>query len=218
MRILIVGAGRVGSRLAQLLSIRGNEVIIIDKDEEKIKAVQSEADVQGLVRDATDPSLYDEIDLRSIDVVVAATDRDEVNMLVATIARESGVPRIIARALTSRIARVMERVGVEFAVTEPVVIAEIMDALIEGKYHAVSLAPVFTGNYMLAAITITENDSSVGRSLGEIMYPSEGVRILAIFDGEKLIEPVENIDLAPNYIIIALVRRDKLEEFERAFR
>lgn len=218
MRILIVGAGRVGSHLAQLLSMRGNEVIIVDKDEEKIRAVQSEADVQGLVRDATDPSLYDEIDLRSIDVVVAATNKDEINMLVATIASEYGVPRIIARAITPKIAKIMERVGVEFAVTEPIVIAKIMDALIQGKYHAVSLAPVFTGNYMLAAVTITENDSSVGRSLGEITYSSEGIKVLAVFDGEKLVEPIETLELAPNYVIIALVRRDKLEEFEKAFR
>lgn len=217
MRILIVGAGNVGSHLAQLLSMRGNEVIVVDRDGERIRQVQREADVQGIERDATDPSLYDEIDLRSIDVVVAVTDRDEVNLLVATIANESGVPRIVARTRSTKIAKIIERVGVEYTVTEPVVIAKYLYSIIEGKYHAVSLAPVFTGNYMLASITITETDASVGKTLGEIEL-DEGIKILAIFDGENILEPVPTREIMPNMIIIALVRRDLLEDFERAFR
>ncbi len=218
MRILIIGAGNVGSHLAKLLSLRGNEVLIVDKDEKKIDSVQSEADVQGFVRDATDPNLYDDIDLRSIDVLVAATNRDEVNLLAATIANDYGVPRIVARTRTPKIAKIMERIGVEYTITEPIAVAKLMDAIIEGKYHAVSLAPVMTGNYVLASITITENDSSVGKMLSEIIYPSEGVKLLAVFDGEKLREPVANMELSPNNIVIALVRRDKLEDFEKAFR
>ncbi len=218
MRILIIGAGNVGSHLAQLLSIRGNEVIIVDKDEERIKQLQDQnVDAQGIVMDATDPNLYSEIDLKSIDVVVAATDRDEVNLLVATIANESNVPRIVVRTRSSRIAKIMEKIGVEYTITEPVVIAKLINSIIEGKYNAVSLVPVFTGNYMLTSITITETDSSVGRTLGEIELP-EGIKILGVFDGENILEPTGNLELRPNIIVIALVRKDVLEEFERAFR
>ncbi len=218
MRILIIGAGNVGSHLAKLLSLRGNEVIIVDKDPSKIDMVQNEADVQGLIRDATDPNLYDDVDLKSIDVVVAATNKDEVNLLVATIANDYGVPRIVARTRSPKIAKIMERIGVEYTITEPIVIAKFLDSIIQGKYHAVSFAPVMTGNYVLASVTITENDSSVGKTLSEILYPTEGVKLLAVFDGEKLVEPVDNMELSPNNIVIALVRRDKLDEFEKAFR
>ena len=217
MRILIVGAGNVGGLLAQFLSMHGNDVIVVDKDEEKIKNVQREADVMGIVRDATDPTLYDEIDLASMDVVVAATDRDEVNLLVATLAVESGVPRVIVRTKSPKIAKIMERVGIEYTITGPVVVAKLILAIIEGRFQAVPFVPVFTGNYMLASITVSETDSSVGKTLGELSIP-EGIRVLAVFNGEEFLEPSESLEITPNSTIIALVRRDMLEEFEKAFR
>uniref|UniRef100_A0A7J3ZKP2 TrkA family potassium uptake protein n=1 Tax=Fervidicoccus fontis TaxID=683846 RepID=A0A7J3ZKP2_9CREN len=217
MRVLVVGAGNVGGLLAKLLSMHGNDVIVVDKDEGKIRSVQREADVMGIVRDATDPALYDEIDLASMDVVVAATDRDEVNLLVATLAVESGVPRVIVRTRSPKIAKIMERVGVEYTITGPAVVAKLILAIIEGRFQAVPLIPVFAGDYVLASITISETDSSVGKTLGELSVP-EGVRLLAVFDGENFLEPSGGLEIAPNSIIIALVRRDMLEEFERVFR
>jgi trk system potassium uptake protein TrkA len=218
LRILIVGAGHVGSSLASLLAVKGNEVIVVDKDAEKCSRLANEVDVLALARDATDPALYEEVDLSSLDVVVAVTDRDELNLFISTIARDYGVPRIIARVKNPRIARLLEHIGVEHAITEPHIIAKLIEATIEGRYHAVELAPVFTGNYVLASITITESDSSLGKRLSEIPFPREGVRIIAIFDGEELRDPDEVSELQRGYHVVALVRNDKLEEFLESFR
>ncbi len=218
MRILIVGAGHVGSSLAKMLAVKGDEVIVVDKDAEKCSRLANEADVLALARDATDPVLYDEVDLPSFDVVVAVTDRDELNLFISTIARDYGVPRIIARVKDPSIARLLERIGVEYAITEPHVIAKLIEATIEGRYHAVELAPIFTGNYILASITITESDSSLGKRLEEVQFPREGVRIIAIFDGKELKDPDEIGELQSGYHVVALVRKDKLEEFVESFR
>ena len=86
MRILIIGAGDTGRHLAKMLSGKGNEVIVVDKDKDKCKLVAEEADVLAINKDATDLSLYEEVDLRKLDVMVAATDKDEVNLFVALIA------------------------------------------------------------------------------------------------------------------------------------
>ncbi len=218
MKILIVGAGEVGRHLAKSLSEKGHDVIIVDKDSEKCDAITAEADVLAISSDATDPSLYDEVDLSTIDVVVAATDKDEVNLFVSMIARDSGVPRIIARVRSEKVAKLLERIGVEYAITVPYVTAKLIESLIEGKYSVVSIAPTFTGNYYLVSISIAEADSSVGKRLDEIPYPKEGVKIISVFDGEKLLDPDEVAVIRPNYEIIALVRKDKLEEFKQAFR
>ncbi len=219
MRILIIGAGQVGSNLAHILALHGNDVIVVDKDPEKCRALResAEADIHAVEGDATDPSLYDEIDLASIDVVVAATDRDEVNLFVATLAKDYGVKRVIARARSPLVARLMEKIGVEYVITEPLVTAKLMAAVIEGKYTAVNLVPVFTGNYVLVAVSIAETDSSVGKSLEELNLPRES-RVLAVFDGEEFLDPLEVDKLHPNYVIIALVRRDVVQEFIQAFR
>ncbi len=218
MRILIIGAGHSGSLLAKSLAEKGHEVIVVDKNPERAQMIAREADVQAYARDATDPSLYDEIDMLSIDVVVAVTDRDEVNLFVAALAKEHNVPRIIAKARDARTAMLMERFGIEYVVPEPQITARIIEAMIEGKYNVVELVPAFSGNYALVAITLTEASSAVGRRIEEIDYDRRRARILAVFDGTNFLDPDEAAQLQPNHEIIALVRRDYIEEFMQAFR
>ncbi|AEM39794.1 TrkA-N domain protein [Pyrolobus fumarii 1A] len=219
MRILVIGAGQVGSHLARILALHDNDVIVVDKDPAKCQNLREsiEADIHVVQGDATDPSLYEEIDLSSIDVVVAATDRDEVNLFVATLARDYGVKRIIARVRSPLVAKLMEKIGVEYVITEPLVTAKLMASIIEGKYTAINLVPVFTGNYVLVSLSISETDTSVGKSLDELDLPRES-RILAVFDGENMLDPMEVERLHPNYVVIALVRRDVVQEFIQAFR
>lgn len=218
MRVLVVGGGEVGSYLAKSLANKGNDVIVVDKDRERCEKISSEADVLALNRDATDPTLYEDVDLRAVDVVVAATDRDEVNLFIATIARDFGVPRIIVRVKNESLARVLERIGIEYVIAEPLVTAKLIENIIEGKYHAVFLLPLFAGNYVIVSATITEADSSVGKRLDEIPLPKTGVKVLAVFDGEKFLDPEEAGELRRNHQVIALVRRDLVEEFLEALR
>ncbi len=219
MRILIIGAGKLGSLLAKNLSEKGHEVIVIEVDEEKARHLAEEADVAAYVRDATDPSVYDEVGLSSIDVVVATTNRDEVNLFVALIAREYGVPRVVVKVRDTKVAHILTRVGLaEQVVVEPHVIGSIIEGIIEGKYNVVELVPVFVGNFHLVTITIAEGSSAEGQLLDDIKYPKHGVKILAVFDGKEFHDPGELIRLEAGHQIIALVRDDLIEEFLEAFR
>ncbi len=219
MRVLIIGAGKLGSLLAKQLSERGHEVIVIEIDEQKAKRVAEEADVAAYVRDATDPAVYDEIGLSTVDVVVATANRDEVNLFASLIAREYGVPRIIAKIRDAKVAQIMTRVGlVEDVVVEPQVMASIIEGIIEGKYNVLDLVPVFIGNFRLVTVTIAEGSNVEGKMLDEVRYPKEGVKLLAVFDGKTFHDPDEPIRLEPGYQIIALVREDIIEDFLESFR
>lgn len=217
MRILIIGAGSTGSHLAKLLSGKGHEVIIVDTNENKIENVQKEADVQAYKRDATDVSLYEELDLETIDVVVAVTDKDEVNLLVATLARESGVPKVIARVRSPQIAKLLRKMGIEDVFNPPTLIANLIYSTIEGKRRIATLLPAFLGDYELVSLVIKEGDSSVGKRLGEIEIP-EQAKIIAIYDGEKIIEPIPQIEIKPGLHMIALVHKEAVDELLRNFR
>ncbi len=218
MRILIVGAGQVGKELARELSGRGNEIIVVDKDKDKCDAVTREADVMAIHMDATNPRLYEEVDLHRFDAVIAVTDKDEVNLFVALMAKVYNVTHRIARVKDERVARLMEDAEVAEPVNEAYITAKLIQSLLEGKYIASTLIPAFTGNYVLISFTITEMDRSYGKPLSEIKYPKNAGKILAIYDGEKFIDPEEALELQAGYEIIALVRRDKVDSFIEAFR
>lgn len=217
MRILIIGAGSTGTHLAKLLSDRGHDVIIVDTDKRKLEKIQSEADVEGILADATDISLYEEIDLDTIDVAVAVTDRDEINLLVATMAKERGVPKVIVRVKSPQIARLLRRMGIEEVVNPPTLIANLIYSTIEGRRKTASLLPAFLGDYEIVSLTVREGDSSLGKRLSEIKLPSQA-KVLAIYDGEKIVEPFPQIELAVGIHIIALVHKEVIDDFLKAFR
>ncbi len=219
MRILVIGAGKLGSLLAKRLSEKGHEVIVVEKDENRAKEIAEQADVEAFVRDATDPSVYEEVNIASVDAVLAVTNRDEVNLFVAMMAREYGVQRIIVKVRDSRIAQIASRIGIaEHVVVEPKVVGSVIEGVLEGKYSSVDLVPVFAGNFRLVTIAINEGSSIEGRLLEEVNYPKDAVKILAVFDGENFHDPGEVIRLRAGYQVIALVREDKLDEFLKAFR
>ncbi len=80
MRILIIGAGEVGYHTAMRLSRENHHVVLVDQDINKIRAVNEQMDVQTLVGKGSSPSVLKTAGVNDVDLVVAVTDSDEVNM------------------------------------------------------------------------------------------------------------------------------------------
>ncbi|GGN99553.1 potassium transporter [Haloarcula pellucida] len=95
---LIVGAGRVGTELADRFEARGEEVVMVDRDASAVERVRA-AGHRAVHGDATDASTLDAADAKRASVVVAATADDDVNMLVAQLAATRfDVDTVVARA------------------------------------------------------------------------------------------------------------------------
>lgn len=97
--VLVVGCGRLGSHLANLLSRDGHRVVVIDKDCGSFARLSPEAysgfHVEG---DASEPSVLREAEIEKADLLIAATHEDNVNVMVALVAkRVFGVKHVMAR-------------------------------------------------------------------------------------------------------------------------
>lgn len=82
MKIIIVGAGEVGFHIAQRLSEEGHDVSLIDKGPEQIKRVAENLDVHALLGSGTSPRVLNDAGINDADMMVAATDSDETNLMV----------------------------------------------------------------------------------------------------------------------------------------
>lgn len=87
MNILIAGAGRVGFRLAKVLSHK-NDVILIDKNEDALEKIQESIDVLTIAGNVEDPKSYAPIEDKKIDIFIAVTDTDETNLISSIVASE----------------------------------------------------------------------------------------------------------------------------------
>lgn len=95
---IIAGCGRVGANLADTLSDEGKDVLVIDRDKSAFRKLSPSFGGLAITGDATDFDVLREAEIDRANVVVAVTDNDNANIMVAQIAREIfGIRRVIAR-------------------------------------------------------------------------------------------------------------------------
>lgn len=113
--VLVVGCGRLGSHLAILLSTRGHDVVVVDRDERSFARLPAE-DFSGfrIEGDASEPAVLRRAEITRADLLIAATHDDNVNLMVALVARRVfGVAHVMARVYDPVRERLYHELGVE---------------------------------------------------------------------------------------------------------
>ena len=100
MNVVVLGAGTVGRTVAELLCNQGVNVCIIDEKADLLKRVEEQLDVQTVCGSAFDVAKLFQAGIQMADLCLAVTSRDEVNMISASIAREMGAARAVARVFS----------------------------------------------------------------------------------------------------------------------
>lgn len=97
MKIIIVGAGQVGTFLCERLATEGHEVILIEHNEEFLQRAQDRLDVMGIAGNGASAETLEQAGIKEAKIFIAVTDFDEVNILACLLAREYNVETRIAR-------------------------------------------------------------------------------------------------------------------------
>ena len=97
MKIIIAGAGKIGHSVAAILAEEGHDITLIDRQPETISLISNELDVICVEGSASNPQTLREAGAASADLLMAATEHDETNMICGITARKLGTPHVIAR-------------------------------------------------------------------------------------------------------------------------
>lgn len=97
MKILIAGMGKIGCSIAEILSDEGHDISVVDQNSEAITMVSNNLDVLCFEGNAANPQVLAEAGAAQADLVVAVSEKDEVNMICAIIARKLGAGHAVAR-------------------------------------------------------------------------------------------------------------------------
>ncbi len=112
-QIAVIGLGRFGYSVAKTLSESGAEIIAIDREEEKVKAV-SDFVTYAVQLDAMDEKALRSVGVQNVDTaIVSIGEKIEASILVVMILKEMGIKNIIAKAVTPLHGRVLENIGVQ---------------------------------------------------------------------------------------------------------
>ena len=211
MRVAIAGAGAVGRSIAAELVENGHDVMLIERDERKVRR-NTVAGAEWVLADACEVSLLEEAGLQNCDVVVAATGDDKVNLVVSLLAKtEFAVNRVVARVSDPRNEWLFtEAWGVDVAVSTPRVLA----ALVEEAVSVGDLVRLMTfrqGQANLVEITLAEDAQQVGRPVRDVTLPRDAA-LVAILRGGRVIVPTPDDPLEAGDELLFVAAQDVEEQ------
>lgn len=212
MKVMIAGAGSVGSSIAKELITNGHEVLLIDEKPE----VVSRAGVQGarwLFGDACELSVLKEAKLEEFDVVVSATGDDKVNLVVSLLAKsEFGVGRTVGRVNNPKNDWMFDDAwGVDVAVSTP----RLMTALVEEAVEIGDLVRLMTlqsGVVSMVEFTVPHDSALIGRTLGSVPWPDDATVVAILRDDVPLTPSPDDVVEGGDelFFVTTIVAEDQL--------
>ena len=198
MDIIIVGCGKVGASLAEVLSSEHN-VTIIDKKEALIEAATNDYDVMGIVGNCLQTQILEEANVAKANILIAVTTSDEVNILSCLIAKRMGARHCVARVRSpefdKQLVFMREELGISMMVNPDYNAAnEIAKVL---RYpEAINIESFAKGRVDLAEIRITSGSILDGVALTQLSRRMRlDVLICAVQRGDELTIPNGNFVL-----------------------
>jgi len=198
VRIIVVGAGEVGTYIADRLSGQDHDVTIIEVDGDRYREIQGRLDVEILHGSGTDPEMLDQARVGKAGLLVAVTKRDEVNILCALMARKMGVTKTIVR-VESRSLRQAQATALFEGVEDHLVIDPDDEVA-----QAVRRLIRFTG--------VLEFDEMAG---GEVMVLTARLPGHASLVGKSLRNLGRELEPDWGFIVGSITRREVGEDHER---
>jgi trk system potassium uptake protein len=151
VHIVIMGCGRVGSRIAHTLEDQGHSVAVIDQDPEAFRKLRSGFKGIKVVGVGFDRDVLTEAGIQRADAFAAVSSGDNSNVIAARVARESfGVQRVVARIYDPRRASVYQRLGIPTVATVAWTADQMMRSLIPEGAESMWRDP--TGEVVLAEV------------------------------------------------------------------
>ncbi|WP_394324776.1 cation:proton antiporter [Haloferax sp. ATB1] len=210
MRVIIVGAGRVGRGLAERLEDRGENVVIIDIDQQAVETARS-AGFTAHHGDGTDTSVLQSAGVENAKIVAAATANDDANLLIAQLTNSKfDVQTVIARVNTPDNVEAFEELGVR-AISANDAIAHEMDNAIERPALSEWMTELGrSGDVQEIEVTA---DKLIGKSIRELdEYLPDGVLIALVSRGGNSQIPEPDLTLQHGDHLTFVGRREAVHD------
>lgn len=209
----VIGLGRFGTALAVTLANSGREVIVVDRDEGKIKEMRQYTDYAFVSENLSIETLR-EVGIQNCDVVIVCIgEKVDVSILTTMCVIELGVSHVIAKAISPEQGAVLKKIGAQVVYPERDMALRLGKKLVSNNFlDYVSL----DNSIEIRQIQISEKIA--GHSIEEIQIRRKyGLNIIAIENGNET-----TIEVKPDYrfkgsdIIVVIGKADNIDEFESA--
>ncbi len=225
MKIVILGAGRVGTSLAESLVSEQNDITIVDLDESRLRALRDRLDLRTVVGSGSHPSVMKDAGIEDADMMIAVTESDETNLVACKIAAQIfNVPTRIARVRATEFLLNEQILGPEgfcadLCICPEQILTDYITKLIEFP-EALQVMEFAHGKLTMVAVRAFQGGPLVGHQLQDLRkhMPTVDARIAAIFRGDRPIVPEGNTVIEPGDEVFCLAATHDIRHVMRELR
>jgi trk system potassium uptake protein TrkA len=218
MKILILGAGQVGSSVAASLAREDDDITVVDKSSELLDRLQDHYDIRTVQGKASHPDVLARAGAEDADLILAVTNSDETNMIACQICHTlyqtpTKIARIRSAAYLSNPDLFSpEKIAIDMLISPEQIVTEYIERLIEHP-NALQVLNFADGKVQLVAVKAFHGGPLVGNPLKDLRkhIPKTDTRVAAIFrDGSPIIPQAETIIEADDEVFFIAAKEDTL--------
>ena len=220
MRIVVVGAGRMGYSVAKLLADGSYDVVVIEQDDECRQVIKDSLDVLTIKGNGCSPEVLGMPEVRNADVFVAVTESDEVNLVACRMAKAFGAKHTVARVRNeeytdSEPTLLNETLGVDLNLNpERITANEISHILMTPA--ALHVDDFADGKVRMFGARLPNDFQFLGVPLKNVRFP-DGILVAMIFRKHKIIIPHGDDILEPGDNVYFVGGKEVIRKFEGNF-
>jgi len=204
MNIVIAGGGKVGEVLCKELSIENNNIVLIEKNPDRLERIINKNDITGLVGNGADYNSLVESGVKNCDIFISVTPKDEINIIGAIIAKRMGATHTIARVRNPEYAGhmgfVRESLGISMMINPEFEAAKDISRVIRFP-EALTVEQFANGRVNIVEVAIKSNEGLDGISLVDFRKNYKNLLICAVNrnnetfipSGETILNPGDHI-------------------------
>lgn len=215
MYVVVIGAGEVGFHIASILVQEGHEVALIDRDPESIRRASEQLDVLTILGNGASKRVLQQARVSEANILVAATDSDEVNMIACMAAKHVGVPLTIARVrnpdyLDEDASVSTEFTGIDYVIQPEMALAEEIAKIAELP-GALDVETFANGQVHMIEVQVDEKSKAVDKPLVKIGMPKNVLLTAVLRENDMTIPTGQTILRARDRVFLTGKRQGVLE-------
>ena len=218
MKVAIVGAGKLGTAIAEAMINGGNDITVLDVNEERIQAINQSLDLFTITADAKQTDALKEMGIGSFDLLISTTDNDEKNIVICAFAKSLGCRMTVARVRApehlEQLDFIRDNMGIDYVVNPDKSCADEIFKYITQQY-ALSGGRLSKDGVGVLEFEAGNVSGVAGNQLKDIKLPESGLLIAAISRQGKIIIPNGSTQIFSDDIVYAIGLQASVDALEK---
>jgi len=209
MRAVFIGGGELTRMTARQLLDNGHEVVLIEKDKERIDELSAVMDAGFIHGDGSKPAILREADPKATDFLFCLSGNDQNNIIASLVGRSQGYQRVITRIEDASYEHICIELGLEDIIVPDYTIARYLADMCAGQ-NPLELSGLIKGNARVFSFVAGEHDEG---SVEDLKLP-DGSRLMFLYRSEEFLLPDPDFVLRKGDEVVLIAHSKVLPELK----